>query len=89
MGLPNLVLVLANNQTGVAAELDEKGIARSLGRWEQVQDEEICQTLHSLLEDRKRRKEMSHRGRCLVDGKGAERVVAWLTKENYEACIDR
>lgn len=75
-GLPSLVVALAENQRPVAERLDAAGVARTLGWHAEVTPRSIREALASLLADRDARAEMSQRGRALVDGEGASRVVA-------------
>ena len=80
MGLPNLVLVLAENQRAVAAGLHEKGAALSLGWWEQVNEQEIAELLGMLMRNVTRRTEMVRIERRLVDGRGLDRVIAVMER---------
>jgi len=78
MGLPNVLLVLAGNQRGIAEGLSEVGVVLNLGWFEQVIDAHIVEALSSLLGDRNQRQQMSRGERTLVDGMGSERVVSAL-----------
>ena len=78
MGLPALVLILADNQRAVAEGLDEAGIVINLGWCEDLDATDITQALISLAEAADQRTEMSQRGRELVDGKGNDRVLSEL-----------
>lgn len=75
MGLPNIVLVLADNQNAVARQLDSAGIAVNLGFSSQVSGGAISRQLKRLLTSKELRLAMSTRGRALVDGEGTARVV--------------
>lgn len=75
MGLPSLLIAVSENQDGCAQYLHQHGIAISLGRQSQVQPAEAAAALSALAADSARRTEMSSRGRALIDGRGAERVV--------------
>ena len=75
MGLPTVVLVLAENQQGIAAGLDEAGVAVNLGWHTETSTAQITNALVGLLENRSLRRQASQRGRELVDGLGAKRVV--------------
>jgi UDP-2,4-diacetamido-2,4,6-trideoxy-beta-L-altropyranose hydrolase len=75
MGLPSLLITLSENQRGCAQYLDRQGIAISLGWQHQVQPAEAATALSALAADCARRAEMSSRGRALIDGRGAQRVV--------------
>jgi len=80
MGLPYLVLELADNQRAVAAGLDAAGVALRLGWHEQVSSQAIAGALVRLLMVKEVRAAMSHRGRQLVDGLGGERVVGQMER---------
>jgi RimJ/RimL family protein N-acetyltransferase len=71
MGLPSVLLTLADNQSPVAEHLDAAGVAINAGR-----ETRIAEPLARLLADASLREEMSRRGRALVDGRGASRVIA-------------
>jgi UDP-2,4-diacetamido-2,4,6-trideoxy-beta-L-altropyranose hydrolase len=75
MGLPAIVLVLADNQKDVARRLDEEGVSVNLGLHTSVEKDQITVTLQSLLADKLHREKMSGNGRRLVDGEGVARVV--------------
>lgn len=75
MGLPGLVLVLADNQREIAMALDREHVSINLGEAGQAAPDTIRSALAQLLQDPARRATMSQRGRQLVDGQGTERVV--------------
>ena len=75
MGIPNVILVLADNQRGIAEGLDEAGTAINLGWHESVEAAAIRDHVESLLTDEKRRLRMARAAQTLVDGKGADRVL--------------
>jgi UDP-2,4-diacetamido-2,4,6-trideoxy-beta-L-altropyranose hydrolase len=75
LGLPALLIVLADNQQGVADELGKQGIVLHLGRGSNLVRSTLAAQLRSLAGSPAVRREMSQRGRALVDGRGAERVV--------------
>ncbi|HJM43297.1 MAG: UDP-2,4-diacetamido-2,4,6-trideoxy-beta-L-altropyranose hydrolase [Nitrospinota bacterium] len=75
MGLPNLILVLADNQKGAAHHLEKAGVSRSLGWWEDVSESSLTAHLKELMEGHALRREMSRKGRTVLDGEGAARIV--------------
>jgi UDP-2,4-diacetamido-2,4,6-trideoxy-beta-L-altropyranose hydrolase len=83
MGLPTVVLVLAENQQGIAAGLDEAGVVLNLGSYTEVSIAQVANTLVGLLEDQGLRRQMSQRGKELVDGLGSERAVKFLQTQSY------
>lgn len=75
MGVPSLLVTLSENQNGCAQYLHSHGIAISLGWQHEVQPAETAAALSTLAADAAKRAEMSSRGRNLIDGGGADRVV--------------
>ena len=82
LGLPGLLIVLADNQQGVADELAKQGIMVHLGRGSDLARNTIAAQLRNLANSPVVRQEMSERGRAVVDGRGAERVVSALKRES-------
>jgi UDP-2,4-diacetamido-2,4,6-trideoxy-beta-L-altropyranose hydrolase len=78
MGLPVIVIALSPDQRGIAQGLSESEVAVSLGWHANLTTERIGYALHGLLNDLQTRVGMSERGRKLVDGRGAARVVQAL-----------
>lgn len=75
LGVPNLMLVLADNQRQIAQQLDQLGTGINLGEWESVSASDIANSLASLLADPARYSEMRTLATQLVDAKGVERVI--------------
>ena len=78
LGLPSLILTLAENQSAIAQTLHEKGIVISLGHVEEVKQEDFLYQFESLCYDRQKREKMSQAGQALIDGKGCDRILAKL-----------
>ncbi len=76
LGVPTLQIMLAENQRNVITGLDERGVTINLGWHEDVTEEMIHQGAANLMADGDKRRAMSSRGKSLVDGRGAERVVS-------------
>lgn len=75
MGLPNLVLVLAENQRPIAEGLDDAKVAINLGWHTSVSTSEITQAMVQLSKDSVTRSDMAQHGRELVNGGGSSRVI--------------
>ena len=84
MGLPAVILTLAENQRGIATGLDEAGVTVSLGWYTEVSSLQVASTLMRLFQDRSLRRQMSQRGREVVDGLGTERVIKSLSVQPGE-----
>src|SRR5438105_10682596 len=75
LGLPALVIVLADNQRSVAQALDREGLACNLGWHGELAVCALAEAIDKLHADRRRRVRMAERGPRLVDGLGAARVL--------------
>ena len=75
MGLPNLVIVLAENQKHVAKYLAAAGISIDLGYFVAMNTKAILQPLTEMVSEAKRRVSMAECGQKLVDGKGCIRLL--------------
>jgi UDP-2,4-diacetamido-2,4,6-trideoxy-beta-L-altropyranose hydrolase len=74
MGLPSIVFTVEKNQAGIGERLHDLGVAHHIGEPVDMEPEFIRDNINSLILDRGRRREMSEKGRNLVDGRGAEKV---------------
>lgn len=78
LGLPNIILVLAENQRRSAEAVHDLGVSINLGPVRGVRLEELVCQLDRLRKNPELRRAMSEQGCLLVDGRGADRVVAEL-----------
>ena len=78
LGLPALLIVLAGNQRPAAAELNARGVVIVVGEGTEIQPSTLSSFLACLVNSPNIRKSLSLRGRELVDGYGAVRVVCAL-----------
>lgn len=78
MGLPSLLLELADNQKRVVEGMVERGVALSLGRASDLATASLAKALTDLMHSPDCRRRLSERGRLLVDGKGCQRVLQGL-----------
>ncbi|TVR83267.1 MAG: UDP-2,4-diacetamido-2,4,6-trideoxy-beta-L-altropyranose hydrolase [Rhodospirillales bacterium] len=74
LGLPSLVVTLAENQTPIAAALDRQGCIRWLGHRDTVSEDMLTSALQEILKTGPA-SEMSRRCLALVDGRGTDRVA--------------
>ena len=78
MGLPHVILVIADNQVQIAESLNNLGVAFNFGWPNNLSEGKLTAIITDLLSEPKRRGEMSDKGRKLVDGLGAQRVLSHL-----------
>ncbi len=81
LGVPSLLLIVADNQRQNAAALGRLGIAQVLGWHADWQADAIAARAAALLDNGSERQAMAARGRRLVDGAGAERVAEEIVHE--------
>jgi RimJ/RimL family protein N-acetyltransferase len=78
MGLPNILMILADNQIEVAKALQREGVSTVLGDRSTSGFPHAVAALQELLTDAEIRRHMSEQGQRLVDGAGAGRLAAEL-----------
>jgi UDP-2,4-diacetamido-2,4,6-trideoxy-beta-L-altropyranose hydrolase len=82
LGLPTVLITVAENQEVVARGLQEAGAASWLGRRETVAATDVAAAVDELLSDHAAASAMSEAAAALVDGRGAERTAALLAAED-------
>jgi UDP-2,4-diacetamido-2,4,6-trideoxy-beta-L-altropyranose hydrolase len=75
LGLPAILITLADNQVGVGQHLQEAGAALSLGWHESVTSADIESAVRALVEDPPRVHLMSQHAAAITDGRGTERLA--------------
>lgn len=75
MGLPSVIITVADNQSAIAQQLGKMGITISLGWHQKLTVKQLTTTISELLSAQKQRQQMSKKGRQLVDGLGSQRVI--------------
>lgn len=78
LGVPGILLVIAENQRQSALAQDRAGVARLLGDWTQVQSEDIRRSLQELLLNPAARQHIGERAAQACDGLGCMRVADLL-----------
>lgn len=75
LGLPSLIVTLADNQNTIAQALHDQGIAISVGAASELDVHPFINRLQQLSNDPEQRQIMSQNGQALIDGEGGDRVV--------------
>lgn len=78
VGTPFVTLITADNQEANANQIGRQGVAVALGRHDALVTDALAGRLRDFLCDEGQRRDQAARGRELVDGRGAERVVSTL-----------
>jgi UDP-2,4-diacetamido-2,4,6-trideoxy-beta-L-altropyranose hydrolase len=82
LGLPSVVLAIAENQEEVSRAAAEAGACLFLGRSTEVTAEALAAALSTVLGNVSLRRLLSESGRKLVDGAGGERVARMLLQRS-------
>lgn len=84
MGLPHLILVLAENQRSIAEALAREDRDLNLGWFHECTEDRIAERVYALMTDQHRRAKLSRRGQKLIDGLGARRTAEtlWNARSN-------
>ena len=75
LGVPALVVLIADNQRPHTTAMAGQGIIRLLGWHADLTEQSVTAALNSLMNDYTARSQMSRAAREIVDGHGAERVA--------------
>ena len=75
LGLPAILVTLAQNQVEVASVLESAGAAVSLGWHEDVSDMDLAAAIRDLVADPPRLRSMSEAAATITDGRGTIRVA--------------
>jgi UDP-2,4-diacetamido-2,4,6-trideoxy-beta-L-altropyranose hydrolase len=79
LGLPGLIIVLADNQEKLAAAASRAGIGWNLGRHERLTRARLAEAVEWLIHAGGERADMARRGQELIDGRGGMRVCERMT----------
>ena len=80
MGLPSVIITVAENQSAIAQQLGKMGVTISLGWYQQLTVNQLTTAILSLLSAQQKRQQMSEKGRQLVDGLGSQRIIEKMRK---------
>lgn len=82
LGLPALIVQIAENQSTNAHGWDKAGVAVNLGPLDQLDIDCLIDELTKLAGDHERRERFATLGKALVDGNGADRIVRELYSDS-------
>ena len=77
-GTPSIVISYNDFREKIVDEFERYGSTLYLGQGKNIYEDDIAKVVNSLLDDNGLRRQMSKKGRNLVDGKGAERVISQI-----------
>lgn len=83
MGLPSVVITLAQNQRGIGAALQHAGAALDGGWYENLDPRNVAGQIDSLAGSETKRSRMTAIGRGLVDSYGGKRVVEAMSGRRF------
>jgi len=74
MGLPNIIMIIADNQRAVAEELHKQSIASNMGWGKKNLLADLGQHIKSMILSKEHRQEFSIKAKQIIDGLGSQRV---------------
>lgn len=74
LGLPSILVALADNQINIANGLDSLGACIYIGKIEEISDHTLKDIIEKLLHSPQQLKNFSEKAYSLVDGLGVDRV---------------
>ena len=78
LGVPSILLVVADNQRRGASAMREAEAAEVLDASRAADLATLTDTVHGLWTDASRREALTVRGRRVIDGRGASRIARWI-----------
>ena len=78
LGLPSILLILADNQAAMARALDEAGVVIAIDAREAGFESRLTTALERLFSDQELRCGLTQKAAHLCDGRGADRVAQAL-----------
>ncbi len=78
MGLPCLIIAVADNQVPIGYASEKAGVSRYLGSSNEVTSECLAKELAEIISQSDRIQKMGRRSKALVDGQGARRLVSQI-----------
>ena len=75
MGLPSLIITVADNQVGIAEALGKAGAGLDLGWHENISIKQCTQALKEILRDKNKRLCFSEQEQKLVNAKGGQKII--------------
>lgn len=78
LGLPAIVIQLAENQKVICNELHRAGVIRCVGEKENVTAKDVAEAIRDLIQHPEKLSAMSEQARKIADGFGAQRTAQWL-----------
>jgi UDP-2,4-diacetamido-2,4,6-trideoxy-beta-L-altropyranose hydrolase len=85
LGVPTLVIAIAQSQIAFARALDRERLSVDLGWHDTLDPAAVALTITMIRRDQGRRAELSRLGRARVDGRGADRVLDVLHARTDES----
>lgn len=82
IGVPSVIVTVAGNQNANARGLQDAGLARWFGTWEQATKNPgaLAECVREMLADEKWRQHVADAGPKWIDGKGGRRIVEYIQR---------
>jgi UDP-2,4-diacetamido-2,4,6-trideoxy-beta-L-altropyranose hydrolase len=87
MGIPMLLVTMADNHAGTAEEFARRGLAAITGWYNKLNPRELGNRIQQFLDDKAELRARASATASLIDGKGAQRIVASMLKQGVESTV--
>ncbi|MBU3126662.1 UDP-2,4-diacetamido-2,4,6-trideoxy-beta-L-altropyranose hydrolase [Clostridium tagluense] len=77
-GVPTLGLIIADNQQGIAKKMDELGMIKNMGWYDNLIKDKFIDDLNYICNSFVKRREISLKAKKAIDGNGVKRIVKEL-----------
>jgi UDP-2,4-diacetamido-2,4,6-trideoxy-beta-L-altropyranose hydrolase len=85
MGLPSIFVILAENQVSIASRLEEEGFGVCLGNGVGLKKDKLAEAISTHAKNENFLQTVAKQGRQMVDGYGAQRMVAEMQEVRMAA----
>ena len=85
MGLPSIFVILAENQVSIASRLEAEGFVVCLGNGVGLKKDKLAEAISTHAKNKNFLQSFSEQGRQIVDGYGAQRMVAEMQEVRMAA----
>lgn len=82
LGLPSIVITVAENQKPIAKELHRRGLVRWLGHHNNVDEDIILNSMNSIIDQNIQ--VWSKKCKLVTNGSGTKKVTSLIFKENFK-----
>jgi len=80
IGVPTILMIIADNQKDIAKNLSKDGYIENLGWYNKISDKEILMKIMELVNNNQKRERLFKQGQKLIDGSGKKKIAKEVIK---------